>query len=204
MPISHKTIGASCHPPLVWGAGGGGSIISPRLPLTSHCPSVSSTLSTTWPLHRPGGWVLVHLVTVTNLQIGQPVPASMDRLLCSVRSWKKQTGEALCSVDLNNDVGVFLPVGHCAQGFTAPVGTGRNVHKIWTVPEPLQSSKCGTEEQSGSYCPPPSPSFLFSFGASLPSRPSEQPGTRLRTTSACTCLTPFPQNAPPFLPRGLL
>lgn len=44
---------------------------------TSPCPSLPSALcphlGTTWPLHRPGDLVLVHLVTVTNLQIGQLV-----------------------------------------------------------------------------------------------------------------------------------
>lgn len=133
----------------------------------------------------------------------------MDRLFCSVGSWKKRTGEAPCSVDLNNDVGVFLPVGHSAQGFTAPVGTERNVHKIRTVPELLRSSKCGAEEQSGSFWPSPlsftplSLRGISSFWIST-LHPSQQPGTSLRTPSACTCLTPFPPSAPSFLPRALL
>lgn len=131
----------------------------------------------------------------------------MDRLLCSVGSWKKPTGEALCSVDLNNDVGVFLLVGHSAQGCTAPVGTGQNVHKIWAVPELLRSSKRGAEEQSGSFCPSPfsfTPLFLRGLSSSptVTLHPSQQPGTSLRTTFACACLTPFPPSVPSFLLRG--
>lgn len=62
-------------------------------------------------------------MTIINFQIVQLV------VLCpcgqtSVRHWKKQIGEALCSVDLHNDVGVLLLVGHSEQGFTAPIGTG--------------------------------------------------------------------------------
>lgn len=206
VPISHKTIGTSYHPLSL----GGQSALSSRLPLTSPCPPLPSAL--TWA--PPGlstvlvAWSLFTRRLSPTYKLGNLFSLSAWTDFCSVGSWKKPTGEALCSVDLNHDVGVFLPVGHSAQGFTAPVGTGRNVHKIWTVPELLRSSKCGAEEQSGSFCPSPfsfTPLFLWGV-SSFPTVtlcPSQQPGTSLRTTSACACLIPFPPSAPSFLPCGL-
>lgn len=123
--------------------------------------------------------------------------ASVHRLLCSVRSWEKRIGEALSPGDLNNDVGVFLPVGHFALGFTAPIRTGRSVCRIWTVPGLLRSSKCRAEAQGMSSIPPHFLSLLLSFrGLFLPSC---DPGTVSASPSLfssshllpCVCLAPL-------------
>ena len=116
VPISHKTInafpahlirGRECH--LLQTAPGHLLLPGPHLATPG---TASSRL------------VFVYLVTVTSFQMWHLVPCRMDRCLCSVRSWEKQIGEALCSVDLNRDVGDFLPVGPSAQSFTAPERTG--------------------------------------------------------------------------------
>ena len=117
VPISHKTVsafpshltrGRKCHPLQA----------SPRASPPTWTPSGHSR-------HRfPLPCFFVYLVTVTSFQMWHLVPCRMDRCPCSVRSWEKQTGEAVCSVDLNRDVGDFLPVGPSAQGFTPPERTG--------------------------------------------------------------------------------
>lgn len=77
---------------------------------------------------------------------------------------------ALCSVDLNHDVGVFSIVGHSAQGFTAPIGT--TVHQIWTIPE-RRSSKCGQRSREAPFVP--SYSLHPSFPRGLLGQPQLSP-----------------------------
>lgn len=73
-----------------------------------------------------------------------------------IRDGEKQIGALFCSVDLNNDGGVFSLVGHSAQGSTTRLET--TVHQIWTV-SALRSSKCGLRSRED----PSVPSFLPPF-----------------------------------------
>lgn len=126
VPVTHKTISAS-HCPLDLGAD---SATSSGLPPSGRPPPrvLSPCLDPARPLQASlpaASLQQVYLLTVTSFQMGRPVVlCRMDRLLCSVRSWEKHIGEALYSVDLNHDVGGFLPVGPSAQSFRAPEGTG--------------------------------------------------------------------------------
>ena len=117
VPISHKTISA----------------FPAHLIRGRECHLLQTPPGASPPTWTPSGHsrhrfplpcFFVYLVTVTSFQMWHLVPCRMDRCLCSVRSWEKQIGEALCSVDLNRDVGDFLPVGPSAQSFTAPERTG--------------------------------------------------------------------------------
>lgn len=117
VPISHKTVGAfPC--PLDQGK---------RVPSPLGFPrGVSPYLDPIWPLQAPLPAALFFCLPGDRYQFPNAASCSLQdgQMPCSVRSWEKQIGEAVCSVDLNRDVGDFLPVGPSAQGFTPPERTG--------------------------------------------------------------------------------